>query len=280
MKYHILSLLLFFVVCSGVTSAQSSSPSDTIPSPRPLMRDVFASMPDSIAPMVTRNNRLDCIDYIENNMEARVRNILDEYVTLEALTADYARFRTSPSAFLELKLLPLTSSQSPSDTPSNTPSNTSSQRAPSDTASSVPPVSTVMQPYLLCLVRTAQTGEPDTPRRLEDSTIRFFHPDWTSLDSTSHFFTLPPVTAFIASAPTERVEPASPSEEPLSPETMPSALRSIQSFHPVCLSLSADAATLTAVLQPAYLASDERSALSPLLRPLHFRWNGTRFILE
>lgn len=72
---------------------------------QPLMRDVFAAMPDTLLPMVTRNNRLDCIDFIENDMEARVRNKVDEYVTLEALTPNYARFRTSASAFLELKLI-------------------------------------------------------------------------------------------------------------------------------------------------------------------------------
>ena len=51
---------------------------------RPLMRDVFAQMPDSVLPAVTRNNRLDCIDFIDNNLEAKVRNAFDDYVTLEA----------------------------------------------------------------------------------------------------------------------------------------------------------------------------------------------------
>ncbi|MCR5180616.1 MAG: DUF3256 family protein [Bacteroidaceae bacterium] len=202
------------------------------------MRDVFAAMPDSIAPMTTRNNRLDCIDYIENNMEARVRNKLDENVLLEALTADYARFRTSTSAFLEMKLLPQT-----------------------DTTS------------VLCLVRTAQTGEPDTPRRLEDSTIRFFQPDWTPLDTlTSSFFSLPSLDHYLSAQAADSLSASSPAFE--------SALRSLQSFHPVRLALGADAFTLTAQLQPAYLATDERSALLPHLRPLLFRWNGSRFVLE
>ena len=77
-----------------------------------LMRDVFGAMPDSVLPLVSKNNRLDCIDFIENNMEAKVRNLLDEYVTLEALTNDYARFRTSASALMELKLLPTSDSTS------------------------------------------------------------------------------------------------------------------------------------------------------------------------
>lgn len=110
------------------------------------MRDVFASMPDSVLPMVSKNNRLDCIDFIENNMEAKVRNKLDEYVTLEALTADYARFRTSAVSLMELKLLPT-----------------------SDTTA------------VLCVVTTAQTGEEGSAVRMEDSHIRFLHADWSPL---------------------------------------------------------------------------------------------------
>ncbi|MCR5180955.1 MAG: DUF3256 family protein [Bacteroidaceae bacterium] len=213
---------------------------------QPLMREVFATMPDSIAPMVSRNNRLDCIDYIENNMEARVRNVLDEYVTLEALTADYARFRTSTSVFLELKLLPQTDSTS-----------------------------------VLCMVRTAQTGEPDTSRRLEDSNIRFFKPDWTPLDSSFAYFTQPQLDDFILSGTLDgtAVTPA-PDENVSTSTAIEAARRSLQAFHPIRLTLSADDVTLIAELQLAYLATDERTAMTPFLRPQLFRWNGIRFIHE
>ena len=200
------------------------------------MRDVFAAMPDSIAPLVTKNNRLDCIDYIENGMEARVRNILDEYVTLEALTSDYTRFRTSSSSVMEMKLLPVNDSTS-----------------------------------VLCLVRTAQTGELNTARHLEDSNIRFLHPDWSPLDSASSSrFSLPPLSTFVDASASD----TAPSD------TLVQALRSLDSFHPVRLALSPDEATLTVTLQPAYLDRDERRAITPHLRPLRFRWNGTAFELE
>ncbi len=113
---------------------------------QPMMRDVFAAMPDSVLPMVTKNNRLDCIDFIENNMEAKVRNVLDEWVTLEALTSDYARLRTSASSLLELKLLPTSDSTA-----------------------------------VLCVVTTAQMGEEGSALRLEDSNLRFLNADWSSL---------------------------------------------------------------------------------------------------
>lgn len=67
------------------------------------MRDLFAAMPDSLMPFVTRNNRLDCIDFMENHMEARVRNRLEQYVELKALTADYLLFQTSQKGYTEMK---------------------------------------------------------------------------------------------------------------------------------------------------------------------------------
>ncbi|MCR4995096.1 MAG: DUF3256 family protein [Bacteroidales bacterium] len=118
-----------------------------------LMRDVFAAMPDSVLPMVSKNNRLDCIDFKENNMEARVRNLLDEYVSLEALTADYARFRTSAASLLEMKLLPTSDSTS-----------------------------------VLCVVFTAQMGEEGTALRMEDSHLAFYTTDWEPLPEQSEAF--------------------------------------------------------------------------------------------
>ena len=163
----------------------------------PLMRDVFAAMPDSVAPLVTKNNRLDCIDFIENNMEAKARNVLDDYVTLEALTSDYARFRTSAASVLEMKLLPTSDSTS-----------------------------------VLCLLRTAQTGEPDTSRRLEDTTIRFLHPDWTPLDNAD-LFTIPAVSTFIYESVPDSLR-----------ATFDQALNSFESFHPVHLTIASGSSSM------------------------------------
>lgn len=91
--------LLFFIICTSFFIACVVA--------QPRMRDVFASMPDSLLPHISKNNRLDCIDFAENDMEACVRNAFDENVMLEVLTDNYARFRTSPAAYIEMKLLPL-----------------------------------------------------------------------------------------------------------------------------------------------------------------------------
>lgn len=150
-----LSLFLLFVLSSLSVRAQ-----------QPMMRDVFAAMPDSVLPMVSKNNRLDCIDFIENQMEARVRNVLGEYVTLEALSKDYLRFRTSSAALLEMKLLPTSDSTA-----------------------------------VLCLVHTAQLGGEGSSLRLEDSIIRFLNPDWTELSKQETIdFNVPDVEAFVKTA--------------------------------------------------------------------------------
>lgn len=70
------------------------------------MRDVFANMPDSVLVLMTKNNRLDCIDFIENHMQARVRNRFDGFSELKQLTDDYLELCLTPSCKIEMKLLP------------------------------------------------------------------------------------------------------------------------------------------------------------------------------
>ena len=74
------------------------------------MRDVFSSMPDSVLEVMTKNNRLDCIDFIENNMEARVRNRFDGFSELNTLTEDYLNLNLTSSCLVEMKLLPVADS--------------------------------------------------------------------------------------------------------------------------------------------------------------------------
>ena len=74
MKKYILTLLTG-TLCSTLVAQ----------TPQTKMRDIFAQAPDSIFAMLSHNNKLDLIDFAEANMEARVRNILDEDVILEQL---------------------------------------------------------------------------------------------------------------------------------------------------------------------------------------------------
>lgn len=61
---------------------------------------------DSVLGIMTKNNRLDCIDFIENDMEAKVRNRFDGFSVLKALTVDYLDLQLTPNCRVEMKLLP------------------------------------------------------------------------------------------------------------------------------------------------------------------------------
>ena len=38
------------------------------------MKTLFIAMPDSIAPLLTKVNREDCVDFLASNMKAEVKN--------------------------------------------------------------------------------------------------------------------------------------------------------------------------------------------------------------
>lgn len=81
-----------------------------LPTSGKKMRDVFASMPDDVLEVMTKNNRLDCIDFIENNMEAKVRNRFDGYSVLQYMNDDYLRLLLTSNVQVEMKLLPVNDS--------------------------------------------------------------------------------------------------------------------------------------------------------------------------
>jgi len=70
------------------------------------MREVFKLMPDSLVPALTKNNRLDMIDFIDSKMEADVKNKLDEHSKLTVLTDNYLHLDISEVSTIELRLLP------------------------------------------------------------------------------------------------------------------------------------------------------------------------------
>ena len=91
-KVVLLSFLLFCV--NSFLSAQS-------------MRTLFVQMPDSIMPFLTKNNREDCVDFIDANMLARVTNRLDAKSELLQFTSDYLHLKTSEAGSMQMKMLPV-----------------------------------------------------------------------------------------------------------------------------------------------------------------------------
>ena len=91
MKKIILLSFLFAFCVNGIVSAQS-------------MRTLFVEMPDSIMPLLTKNNREDCVDFIDAGMQARVTNRLDSKSELLKFTPDYLLLKTSSSGSMQMKM--------------------------------------------------------------------------------------------------------------------------------------------------------------------------------
>lgn len=74
------------------------------------MKSVFVAMPDSVTPLLTKVNREDCIDFLDSNMKAVVKNRFGNVAEMKVLTDDYVLMQTSEVGTLEMKLLPLADS--------------------------------------------------------------------------------------------------------------------------------------------------------------------------
>ncbi len=94
MKKFLLLLFLSVVCCQlSVVKAQ------------PRIRDIYAEAPDSIFPLLTKNNRLDQIDFRENNMKADVKNKFEDHSELLVLNDKYLKLQLSKHCLVEMRLL-------------------------------------------------------------------------------------------------------------------------------------------------------------------------------
>lgn len=77
---------------------------------RTTMRDWLVSMPDSVLPLLTKNNRLDFIDFIDAGMEAVVTNRMEGKSRMDTLTSDFVRINYTKTTDVAMKLLPVNDS--------------------------------------------------------------------------------------------------------------------------------------------------------------------------
>ena len=94
MKKWLTGCLLILI--TSVSSAQE-----------PTLRDVFRQIPDSLMPLLSVNNRLDFIDFMDSNMKASVRNRFDGISEMTALTDDSLSIRMSSALRVDMLLLRL-----------------------------------------------------------------------------------------------------------------------------------------------------------------------------
>lgn len=69
------------------------------------IRQLFAEMPDSVIPYLTKNNRLDFMDFMDSNMKAEVTNELGGKSLMTVLSDDSITVRLNESCTLDLLLL-------------------------------------------------------------------------------------------------------------------------------------------------------------------------------
>ncbi len=93
---RIMKLYILLVLFSATVSSMAQ---------KTMMRDIFADAPDSIFPLLTKNNKLDCIDFIENNMAAKVKNKMDTWSELKMLTPDYMLMQMSENSDVAMMLV-------------------------------------------------------------------------------------------------------------------------------------------------------------------------------
>lgn len=74
------------------------------------MKALFIVMPDSVIPLLTKVNREDCVDFMDSNMKAEVRNRFGRMSEMKKLTADYLLLQTTAQSQMEMKLLPMNDS--------------------------------------------------------------------------------------------------------------------------------------------------------------------------
>lgn len=74
------------------------------PAQVPVMATVFKQMPDSLMPYLSKNNRLDMIDFMDAKMKAEVTNLLDGRSEMTAITDDSLSIRLSDALRVDMKL--------------------------------------------------------------------------------------------------------------------------------------------------------------------------------
>ena len=74
---------------------------------RTPMRSWLVAMPDSVLPLLTKNDRLDFIDFHDAGMEAVVTNRMEGKSSMDTLTDDFLHISYTRSTDVAMKLLPV-----------------------------------------------------------------------------------------------------------------------------------------------------------------------------
>lgn len=110
-KKHILFAVLYILTCSTLKAQETHSHVSEEPVGKEIVnksfvKDYIKAMPEDVIPILTKNNILDCIDFIDNNVKAEITNRMQGKSEMTHLGQTMASFRLTSSTKADIKLLP------------------------------------------------------------------------------------------------------------------------------------------------------------------------------
>ena len=211
------------------------------------VRDLWLSMPPSLAPYLNTSLRTQCLDFYDMHTDAQTDNALKGKSRIDTLTSTFLAATLSKAHTVQMKLLPASGSDSGSASGSASGLG-SSMVSGSGSSSSLSSCDSV-----LCVVRSW-----DGPKR--DSEVQLFDRQWKPLQAPLTF-----------SADSFVCRPDTMSEERFS--------RLVAMLDPIMFSVSLSPAenVLLVKLSPIVPNPEDEKAIEQILVQRKLKWNGKTF---
>lgn len=203
------------------------------------VRDLWLSMPPSLAPYLSTSLRTQCLDFYDMHTDAQTDNALKGKSRIDTLTSTFLAATLSKAHTLQMKLLPASGSASGLGSSMVSGSGSSSSLSSCDS--------------VLCVVRSW-----DGPKR--DSEVQLFDRQWKPLQAPLTF-----------SADSFVCRPDTMSEERFS--------RLVAMLDPIMFSVSLSPAenVLLVKLSPVVPNPEDEKAIEQILVQRKLKWDGKTF---
>lgn len=215
------------------------------------VRDLWLSMPPSLAPYLSTSLRTQCLDFYDMHTDAQTDNALKGKSRIDTLTSTFLAATLSKAHTLQMKLLP--ASGSGLGSASASASGSGSALGSSLGSGSVSSSSLSSCDSVLCVVRSW-----DGPKR--DSEVQLFDRQWKPLQAPLTF-----------SADSFVCRPDTMSEERFS--------RLVAMLDPIMFSVSLSPAenVLLVKLSPVVPNPEDEKAIEQILVQRKLKWDGKTF---
>ena len=219
------------------------------------VRDLWLSMPPSLAPYLSTSLRTQCLDFYDMHTDAQTDNALKGKSRIDTLTSTFLAATLSKAHTLQMKLLPASGSGlgAASASGSGSASGSSLGSASAMVSGSVSSSSLSSCDSVLCVVRSW-----DGPKR--DSEVQLFDRQWKPLQAPLTF-----------SADSFVCHPDTMSEERFS--------RLVALLDPIMFSVSLSPAenVLLVKLSPVVPNPEDEKAIEQILVQRKLKWDGKTF---